>query len=108
MKLNLGLELKKKLASGAPRLTLPWLAKTGVTPVGVGSDANAPRGFGPAPRAPGDMPRMVDAGNGQVRPAPIPGVTEADAMTGIVDQKHNPESALDAIRAMVRRAHPNT
>ena len=101
MKLNLGLELKKKLASGAPRLTLPWLAKTGVTPVAVGSDTNAPPGFGPAPRPWQDAPGMVDRG-GPWAPKPILGVAEMDRDR--LDPRHNPESALDAIRAMLRRA----
>jgi hypothetical protein len=105
MKLNLGVELKKKLASSAPRLNLPWLTKSGVTPVIVGSDANAPQGFGPTPRPWQDAPGMADRG-GPFAPKPIPGVAQHDIPR--LDPRHDPQSALDAIRAMVRRASNNT
>jgi hypothetical protein len=86
MKLNLGVELKKKLVSSAPRLNLPWLTKSGVTPVIVGSAG--PRGSDP------------------LATKTIPGVAQHDIPR--LDPRHDPQSALDAIRAMVRRASNNT
>ena len=103
MKLNLGVELKKRLASSASQLRLPWLAKSGVMPVAVGSDTNAPQGFGPEPRPSKDAPGMTDRG-GPFAPRPIPGIAQHDIPR--LDARHSPQSALDAIRTMVRRAHP--
>lgn len=80
------------------------LAKmTGVTPASVGDLGAGPRGSGPSPRTPAEMPSMRDGGNGTPVAAPVPGVASHDLDR--MDERHDPREALRQITAMTRAAH---
>ena len=82
------------------------LAKMGAKPASVGDVNAGPRGSGPAPRTPSQMPRMLDGGNGTAVAAPVPGVAQHDLPR--LDPRHDPVEALRQLTAMTRAAHRKT